>query len=77
MLHDTSSSDLQYRYLKARKAVAPAAKTSKKRSLEEFRSRLDFNYSPANKVFLGTIRRLCGKNTTSIKDLTGNIHAKG
>ena len=43
-LQDISSSDLQSRYIEARKAATSAVKKSKEKSWEEFGSRLDFNY---------------------------------
>ena len=75
-LQDRSSSDLQSRYIEARKAATSAVKKSKEKSREEFGRRLDFNYFSANKVFWQTIRRLRGKRssiTYSIKDSDGNI----
>ena len=76
MLQNRSSSDLQCRYLEARKAAAQAVKLSEERSREEFGRLLDSKHSSANKVFWQTICRLHGKRlctTTSIKDSTGNI----
>ena len=62
LLLNRSSSDLQLRYPKARKAAAQAVKVSKERSWEEFGHRLNSNYSSANKAFWQTIRPLRGKS---------------
>ena len=56
LLQNRSSSDLQSRYSELRKSAAQAVKMSKECSLEKFGSRLDCNYSLANKIFWQAIR---------------------